>query len=497
MSIGRILIAATGSGAGKTMITCGILDALRHRGLDVRAFKCGPDYIDPMFHRKVIGIPSYNLDLFFTGKEGTRDLLAKHTAGCDVAVIEGVMGYYDGWELSSDAGSAAALARATDTPTILVVPASGAGRSLLATIRGFLRFRLRSQIRGIILNRVSAGFYPRIKEQIEEELGIPVVGYLPALDDCALASRHLGLHQPSEIRDLKKKMARIRGAVEECVDLDAVLDIAEGCGELSLSDEGEGQQSHMSAGEPILPGRNLRIGVARDAAFTFFYEENLEMLRALGARPVFFSPIKDKALPKDLDGLLLVGGYPELHAKELSENTAMRKAIRDAIQKGLPTIAECGGFLYLHEKLTDLAGKTWPMAGVIKAKAFPTKKLQRFGYAVLDDGAAFGRLVKDVHVHEFHTYESEDPGRAMLATKANGEKSWRCFHSTDTLLAGFPHLYFPAAKGIVEAFLETCGEYRAKRKSVSSAKSKSAGGVRRKSAGGARRKSAGSKKSKA
>ena len=445
MSLGRIIIGATSSGAGKTTITCGLLAALKGRGFSVSAFKCGPDYIDPMFHRKVLGIPSYTLDTYFTGMEGTRALLARHAAGTDIAVIEGVMGYYDGAGLSEDAGSAWETAKVTDTPAILVVPAKGVGRSLLATIKGFLRFKLRSRIQGILLNRISDGLYPRMKAQIEEELGIPVVGYMPVLEDCELGSRHLGLQQPAEVRDLKKKIRRIREAVERCMDIDAIIDIAE-------------QAAELPAAPPVKKrkGKDIRIAVSRDEAFTFYYEENMEVLRDLGAKPVFFSPMRDKELPKDVDGLILLGGYPELQAETLSKNKEMRRAIRKAIDGGLPTIAECGGFMYLHERMVDLNKKSWPMVGALPGKTFPTKKLQRFGYAALDDGTAFGRPVTDVRAHEFHIYESEDPGSAIRATKPTGERSWRCFHSTDTLLAGFPHLFFPAGMEIAEAFVAAC-----------------------------------------
>ena len=452
MSLGRILIGATGSGAGKTTITCGILDALKRRGLSVGAYKCGPDYIDPMFHRKVLGIPSYTLDTYFTGEETTRALLARHEAGTDISVIEGVMGYYDGAGLSEDAGSAWEFARVTNTPAILVVPAKGVGRSLLATIKGFLRFKMRSRIRGIILNRISDSLYPRMKAQIEEELGIRVVGYMPTLPECELASRHLGLQEPKDVRGMKKKIRIIGEAVDRCMDIDAIIDIAEEAGEL-----------------PAPPrikrpgGKALRVAVTRDEAFSFYYEENMEVLRDLGAKPVFFSPLRDAKLPEDIDGMILLGGYPELHAEALSKNKSMLRAVRKAVEGGLPTMAECGGFMYLHERMVDLNKKSWPMAGAISGKTYPTEKLQRFGYAALDDGTAFGCPVTDVRAHEFHIYESEDPGTAIRATKPTGDRSWRCFHSTDTLLAGFPHLFFPAGMEIAEAFVAACRRHREQR----------------------------------
>lgn len=456
---GRILIGATGSGAGKTMITCGIMAALKERGLKISAFKCGPDYIDPMFHAKVLGLPSRNLDTFFTGRGTTRALLASRAEDSDYAVIEGVMGFYDGIGLDSSKAGAWDLARVTETPALLVVPAKGMGRSLIPMIRGFLKFKRNSMIRGILLNRISEGLYPRMKAQIEQELGIPVVGFLPPLPDCALESRHLGLQQPGEIRDLKKKIRAIRREVERCVDLDAVLAIAETAPEI---------EERLPEPEKTA-GKRLRIGVARDEAFTFFYEENLDMLKRLGAKLVFFSPMKDQEMPKDLDGLILVGGYPEIYAEALSANREMRTGIAAAVEGGLPTIAECGGFLYLHAQLADLSGKYWPMAGVFAGKAWHTGRLQRFGYIHLREGRAFGQKTGAVRSHEFHYYESEDPGTDFLAEKPAGNRSWRCYHSTDTLLAGFPHLYFPAGPGVPAAFLAACGKYREKKRRGESA----------------------------
>ena len=482
----RILLTAPASGGGKTLITCGILRALQKMGKKPVSFKCGPDYIDPMFHSRVLGTKSRNLDTFFTSDETVRRLLAENSADCDIAVLEGVMGYYDGIAGTAIKASAYDVARATGTPAILIVNSRGASTSLIPLIRGFLQYqngdkyeisfdqrqdfhdkskkslseefpglsnsRKTSGICGIIFNRMSPMLYPRMKELTEKELPIPVVGFLPELSDCAIESRHLGLVMPDEIAGLQEKIDRLADRLLETLEWDVLLSIAAGAEEISAGSSGK----HCETGKKKTP---VRVAVASDEAFCFFYEDNFRLLKDLGAKLVFFSPLHDAALPEHISGLLLFGGYPELHAEKLSENVSMRTSIRTSLAAGLPCMAECGGFLYLHEQMDSAAGTPYPMAGVIPGHARKTEKLNRFGYITLSGGTVFGKEVGAIPSHEFHYYDSDCCGDAFLAKKPESRRSWRCIHSTGSLFAGFPHMYYEANPAVAEAFLDACRNY--------------------------------------
>ena len=354
MSAPRLLLCAPASGGGKTTVTCALLQALVNRGAGPVAFKCGPDYIDPMFHSEIIGAKSRNLDLFFLGRDTARYLLEKNSRGSGLALIEGVMGYYDGIGLSADA-SAYDLARATGTPAVLVLDGRGRALTAAAAVKGMRDFRPDSGIRGVILNRVSPMLYPRLKEAIEGETGVTVYGYLPNLPGCALESRHLGLVTAAEVAGLREKLSALAAQAEKSVDIDGLLALA-------------ASAPALAAAAPALPppveGRP-RIAVARDKAFCFYYADGLELLEALGAELAEFSPLADEALPEGTCGLYLGGGYPELFAGALAANAPMREAVRAAVAGGVPTVAECGGFLYLNRLLSDGEGRDWPMAGAL------------------------------------------------------------------------------------------------------------------------------------
>ena len=352
MKLPRILLTAGASGSGKTLITCGLLEAFRRSGKKVTAFKCGPDYIDPMFHTRVLEMKSRNLDTFFADRETVRYLLAKNGRGSDLAVLEGVMGYYDGVGGISTRAGAYDLAQTTDTPAVLLVNSRGMSLSLIAYIKGFLEYKKDSGIRGVIFNRMSSMLYPRMKKLTEEELGIPCYGYVPELGESFLKSRHLGLVLPDEVPDLKRHVERLAGVLEESLDLEGLLQLAKTAPDLSDGRPGEAEAVLKKGPWPV------KIAVAKDEAFCFHYEDNLEFLRELGAVLTEFSPIHDKTLPEEADGLILPGGYPELYAEVLSKNESMRRSIREALAKGLPCQAECGGFLYLQKELKDWKGRS-------------------------------------------------------------------------------------------------------------------------------------------
>lgn len=457
MKIPRILFAAGASGSGKTMITCGFLQALVNRGLRPASFKCGPDYIDPMFHSRVIGTKSRNLDTFFTSGEMTRYLLGVNGKDCDVAVMEGVMGYYDGVGGNTSKASAYDLADTTDTPVVLIVNSKGMSVSLAAYIKGFLEFQENSRIKGVVFNQMSPMLYPRMKALVEETLPVRVLGYVPKVEDCTIESRHLGLVLPEEIKGLKERLFRLSEILEKTLDIDGILALAEEAGELSASENCLKEKTAYEYKSP----KPLRIGVAKDEAFCFFYEDNFRLLKSMGAELVWFSPVHDKLLPKNLDGLLLYGGYPELYAEMLEKNNSMRKAVKEAIKGGMPCLAECGGFLYLHEELEDMEGTPHKMAGVIEGKAYHTGKLGRFGYISLkQQKEVLGeKELGEIPAHEFHYFDSPLCGEDFYAEKPGGKRGWSCIQGGKRLMAGFPHLYYYGNPEVPKAFLKQCLEY--------------------------------------
>ena len=456
--IRRIMIAAPKSGSGKTTITCGLLQIFKDNGEDISSCKCGPDYIDPMFHRQVLGIPARNLDTFFTGEDGTRKLFLKDRREGELVVMEGVMGLYDGLGGIREEGSSYHLAKVTKTPVILVVDAKGMGKSVIPLIAGFLAYDKAHLIRGVIFNRMSAAYYEILKSLAEEELGIAVLGYFPENKDLQIASRHLGLCMPGELEDLQGQIQKTAEKLRETVDISKLLQIAEEAEPLEDEVAVEAFQPKKECGRP-------RIAVARDEAFCFYYEENLRLLEQAGAELVYFSPLHDKALPENIRGMLLGGGYPELYAGQLSENDAMRTAIREAVAAGLPTVAECGGFLYLHTTLTDREGHSYPMAGVLPGKCFDTGRLVRFGYIELEeaDGHFLPRGSR-IRAHEFHYYDSEDNGADCTAYKPTTGRNYPCIHVGENHWYGFPHLYYPSCPEFAERFVEKTARYKQHRK---------------------------------
>ena len=446
----RLLLCAPASGGGKTTMTCAILEALVERGVKPVAFKCGPDYIDPMFHSEVIGAKSRNLDLFFLGRDTTRALLYENGSTGGVSIIEGVMGYYDGIAMTSDA-SAYDLARETETPAVLILDGRGRALSAAALVKGMATFRSDANIRGVLLNRISPMLYPRLKEAIERETGIHVYGFLPERPDCALESRHLGLVTAAEVAGLREKLSVLAGLVREHVDLEGLLALAHSAPAL---DAAPMTLPKPAAGRP-------RIAVAKDNAFCFYYADALRLLERLGVELVEFSPLQDTRLPEGSAGLYLGGGYPELYARELSKNTAMLEAVRKAVRGGMPTIAECGGFLYLHETLEDGQGTPRPMAGVIQAPATRTDRLRRFGYVTLtaQREGLLGPAGTALPAHEFHYWESGAPGADFHAQKPKSERGWDCAYHTETMYAGFPHFHLCAAPDAAARYVAKCAEY--------------------------------------
>lgn len=456
MKLHRVMIAAAKSGSGKTTITCALLQLLKNMGHHVVSYKCGPDYIDPMFHQKAIDIPSKNLDTFFTGEEETRKLFLMDRGEEDFAVLEGVMGLFDGLGGIWEEGSSYHLAKVTKTPILLVVDAKGMGRSVIPLIAGFLDYDKEHLIKGVILNRMSKSYYEILKPLIEEELSITVVGYFPEQKQFRIESRHLGLMLPQELVDVKKHLQEISGELQKTVSVEHILKIAgeasklEACGLISL-------ESKNSVSEcPI-------IAVARDEAFCFYYEDNLRMLQEYGAKLKFFSPIHDEGLPEGSCGILLGGGYPELHGAELSSNRNMLSSIKEAMESGIPVVAECGGFMYLHNKIIDKENQSYPMVGAINAECHYTGKLVRFGYIELQEkDANFLPEGEMIRGHEFHYFDSQQNGESCVATKPVTGRNYPCVISKENCWMGFPHLYYPSNPAFAERFVERAMNYKLK-----------------------------------
>lgn len=442
-TVARILLAGTSSGCGKTTVTCAVLQALVNRGMNVGAFKCGPDYIDPMFHSRIIGAKSANLDLFFFDENTLRYLLVKNGGDQDINIIEGVMGYYDGMGLTTTKASTYEVARTIKSPTILVVSAKGASLSVLASIEGFLSFCPDNMIQGVILNQCSAPTYAALKTAILDRFvgRVQPLGFLPRLADCALESRHLGLVTAAEVVGLKEKLQILAKQAEETIDLDGLLELANAAVPVCY--------------EPVTLPRydtSIRIAIARDNAFCFYYEDSLEALQEMGAELVDFSPLTDQELPSNIQGLYLGGGYPELYAQSLSENSTMLHSVRTALQSGLPCIAECGGFMYL----TGAIGE-YPMVNYLAGSSFDNKKLTRFGYVTLQakNDNMLCKAGEQIRGHEFHHWDATDSGHDFTAVKSTG-KAWDCIVATNRLYAGYPHFHFYANPAFAKSFYETC-----------------------------------------
>lgn len=436
----RVMFAATRSGSGKTTVTCGVLAALKKQNIKVQAYKCGPDYIDPMFHRTVLGIDTGNLDTFFADAGAIGRILARDTKDAELIVMEGVMGYYDGVGGATTMASSYELSKVTKTPVVLIVDAKGASVTLAAIIRGIMEYKKDSRIVGVILNRVSPMFYSRIKHVIETECGIPVLGYLPEDASFAVPSRHLGLLQPDEMQKQRDWVETVAKAARKTIDIDGILEIAAQAEMLQIQEAtGETEKSKFPAG--------YRIGVARDAAFSFYYRENLRMLEDMGATLVYFSPLTD-AHVSEVDALIFGGGYPELYAKQLYENQSMRASVWQALEAGMPCHAECGGFLYLGKSLADAEGNVYEMVGFLDGAGFRTERLQRFGYVELAPQEADAFAVNTVlRGHEFHYWDSTDCGDACLAWKPlSKQKTYPCMVKKKGTFAGFPHLYYAGAE---------------------------------------------------
>lgn len=451
----RLVIAAPHSHAGKTTITLALMATLSRRGLRVAPFKVGPDYIDPQLHRRAAGRASYNLDTYLVQPDRVQATFARAARGADIAMIEGVMGLFDGSSPTSRVGSTAEVASLLQAPIVLVVDASGMAASVGALVRGFRTYDPEAWVAGVILNRLGGeGHYRYLLPALEQE-GVEVLGYLPKQLDVEIPERHLGLLPASEEYRVTPLLDRLSDLVEQYIDLDRTIALARTAPALALQDA-TGLLAPSSA-------PHARIAWAQDEVFHFTYQENLDLLSAAGVDIVMFSPLRDAALPENIDAIWLGGGFPELHAKALAANAPMREAIRTGGENGLPIYAECGGFMYLCEWLEDQQGRRYPQVGLISGGTRMTDRLQQFGYAeatFLHD-TLLGPAGTTVRGHRFH-YSVYEPGEAPLdcayriTRNRTGESQLEGFRHRNVLATYF-HVHLGSQPGMAGHFADFCG----------------------------------------
>ena len=520
----QLLFTAPASGGGKTTLTCAFLALARRKGLRPAAFKIGPDYLDPTFHRRALGVPGYNLDLFLCPPARARALVARAAETSDFLVYEGAMGYYDGVGGTTPEASAWQAAQLTGAPAVLVLTPGGSALSLCAVAKGMAEFAPQSGIRALFLNRCTPSLYSLLAPALTRATGLPVLGFLPPLPEATLPGRHLGLVSADEVEDLSPKLSALADALEQYGDWEGLMRLACPAGgdwshcsgpdadpgafspaaasspatspspaggnwsHCSGSDAAPGAFSPAAAPSPAAdpdpfsfppassaalpsplfsPARPTPsvIAVARDEAFSFYYEESLLALQEAGAELRFFSPLAGQIIPPEAGGLYLGGGYPELHAEALSQSPFL-PCLRRALGEGLPTLAECGGFLVLQRELEDPQGRPWPMAGALEGRAFKTPRLVRFGYANLTAGGDSLLFQKGERfpVHEFHHWDCTQNGSSFTAQKPRTGRAWPCGFASPSLYAAFPHLYLYGMPGAAARFSAAAARFSQRRK---------------------------------
>ncbi len=457
MSPLSFLIAGTHSGCGKTTVTLGLLSALVRRGMQVQPFKIGPDFIDPGHHTRVTGRESQNLDGWMLDRVTNQEIFARSAQNADVVVVEGVMGLFDGFSGKDEAGSAAQMAKWLGLPVLLVIDARSMARSAAAVVKGFSEFDPDLELAGVVFNRVGSGKHRQILTEAVQDLnGPPVVGFLPRDDSLHIPSRHLGLVTDEDF-STGAMTSSLSAWIESNIDLDKVLNQVQGA-----------RSRIQSAAQPVGPNRpqdrgQVRIGVARDRAFCFYYPENLRLLEAAGAELVFFSPLSEKRLPENLHGLYLGGGYPELHARTLSENRKLIRDLRRFVQAGGPVYAECGGFMVLMKSIQDLEGRVYPMADIFPFRSRMQDRLKALGYRVVQTRAdsLLGPRGTRIRGHEFHyssivnVSEDEVPTLYRLEDRSGGlerMEGYRCHN----VIGSYIHIHFGSNPDAAEHLVRFC-----------------------------------------
>ncbi|MFW6082039.1 MAG: cobyrinate a,c-diamide synthase [Desulfosalsimonas sp.] len=461
-SIKGIVVAAPASGSGKTTVTLGLLAALKRSGIDTVAFKTGPDFIDPGLHAGITGRPGRNLDGWMLDRTVNLEIFAQAACGADMAVVEGVMGLYDGFSGSSEAGSTAQMAKWLGLPVLLVVDAASMARSFAALVKGFSEFDPDLEICGVVANNAaSPGHLQYLKEAMQELPEIPFLGGIPRNAQASIPERHLGLFTAEDRVMTNERINALASIVSENIDMDRLI---------GLLDPVPVKWPPC----PALPEPSVRVAVAKDEAFCFYYEDNLDVLRKNGCKIVFFSPLRDQKPPDNIHGLYLGGGYPELYARELSGNKSMRKSIHEMCTSGMPVYAECGGFMYLCRSLEDTEGNIFEMAGVYSFETCMQKRLSSLGYREirLAENTPLGPAGTIIRGHEFHYSRLNDTGmgsgktpkdvyeasdRKGTGRNASGWLTGRC-------LGSYVHLHFKSSPGTGRRFAAACAEFKTKGK---------------------------------
>ncbi|MCL5040596.1 MAG: cobyrinate a,c-diamide synthase [Firmicutes bacterium] len=468
MLIPRLVIAGTQSGVGKTTITTGLLGALTKRNYRVQAFKSGPDYIDPTYHQLVTGLPSRNLDTYLLSPATLRELFERSAGQADLAVVEGVMGLFDGRDGQSEIGSTSYLAKILAAPVILVVDAGKMSRSAAATVYGYAHFDPQLPLAGVILNNVAGTRHYRwVKEAIEGAVAVPVLGFLPRQAELRLEERHLGLIPTQEMGDFAAYLERLNREVTKNIDLDQLLQVARSAPPWNSLQQDPGKKEKVRRIFPAIQvAPRCRLGVALDRSFHFYYQDNLDLLAALGAQIIPFSPLDDKELPS-VDGLYIGGGFPEVFARQLAANSSLRRSLREAALAGLPLYAECGGLMYLTKSITTFSGETFPMTGVFPQRTVMTRSLQGMGYveAQVKASTLFLRPGERLRGHLFHwsRLEGQWSQYAYELKKEPGGEGRPDGLVQGNTLASYLHLHFGSHPELAERFVRHCAEYRRQR----------------------------------
>lgn len=465
MQIPRLMIAGTHSGVGKTTIAAGVMAALSQRGYKVQPYKVGPDYIDPSYHNIATGNISRNLDTWMLDEKIVCGLFASSAAQGDIAVIEGVMGLFDGSSGTSEAGSPAQVAKILDCPVVLIVDVRSMARSAAAVVMGFQKMDPGVKIAGVILNRISSDRHLRlVSEAIAAYCDIPVIGFVRKNAGLSLPSRHLGLVPTAEGGELIDRISALAENIAEGINFEILADIAHKAGDIKPPD---GQKAAVQTA-----AETVRVAIARDEAFSFYYQDGLEVLESFGVELVPFSPLCDTELPADIDGIYIGGGYPEIFAGQLTENRALREEIKNCGHGKMPVYAECGGLMYLTEAICDFDGQEYPMAGLVPAKCHMEKKLAGMGYVTVENLAAslLGPEGYFYRGHEFHYSRLEPLNNGFswackLTRNKTGETVYEGY-ARDNILATYVHLHFATDPALARSFADKCRKYKEIKKKV-------------------------------
>lgn len=441
----RFLITAMQSNQGKTITTMALLAALKKKGISVQSYKVGPDYIDPSFHQRILKKKSYNLDSFFLDEEGIHELFNR-TVSADVAIIEGVMGYYDGLGGTSTQASSYEIGEMLEATGILVIQPRGSSLSLAAQVKGILDFRS-NHLQGIVLSRCSSSLYDFLKPLLEKETGLKVLGYLPDHDFLRSLDE---LHELEE-EAFEEHMEQLAQLTLEHVDMDLFLSLAE---ERPLAEEASQERKNEKKDR-------LRLAYAKDEAFAFLYHENLRVLEEAGFELVPFSPLRD-SFPSGCSGLYLCGGYQEHYLEELSQNKTLLVELKEQLDAGLPLLCEGGGYLYLHEALQDKEGKSYKLVGHVPGECIPQERLQQFGYVELRavNEGPFLQGEDVLRAHFYHRWQVPDPGSDLEALRPISGRQNLVLHQKESFFGGMAYLYLPSEPRFAQNFYDRCKAWR-------------------------------------